>query len=127
MLSKTLQVNQSFPNSPPFQGSANLSKEWAVGQGSIVASLDEIVVGERVQGVVAGYSEVGVLPHYHDENARISYKSAHDQWEVSAFVRNIRNEVHQTVSFPNAPTQGNVLLNFNTPRWVGVEARYTWK
>lgn len=58
-------------------------------------------------------------------NAKVSYFSPNEQWEVSAFVRNATDDEYlltTTVSGINAGT----LVLFGPPRTIGVEARYTF-
>ena len=57
-------------------------------------------------------------------NARLTYYSADDTWEVSAFVNNLFEEEYRVYSFDVTNLFGFNQVAYGRPRWAGVSFRY---
>lgn len=59
-------------------------------------------------------------------NARIDWTSPDEKWKLSAFARNITNNHYDVVGFDLSQICGCNLTAQGKPRWIGVQARYSF-
>ena len=63
---------------------------------------------------------------YHLANARLSWTSADDKWEVAVFADNITDEEYVVQSFDLAGVLGWIEEYYGRPRWVGGSIAYNF-
>ena len=63
---------------------------------------------------------------YHLANARLSWTSADDKWEVAVFADNITDEEYVVQSFDLAAVLGWIEEYYGRPRWVGGSIAYNF-
>ena len=63
---------------------------------------------------------------YHLANARLSWTSADDSWEVAVFADNITDEEYVVQSFDLAGVLGWIEEYYGRPRWVGGSVSYNF-
>ena len=63
---------------------------------------------------------------YHLANARLSWASADDKWEVAVFADNITDEEYVVQSFDLAGVLGWIEEYYGRPRWVGGSLSYNF-
>ena len=63
---------------------------------------------------------------YHIANARLSWSSADDKWEVAVFAENITDEEYVVQSFDIAALLGWIEEYYGRPRWVGGSVSYNF-
>ncbi len=61
---------------------------------------------------------------YHIANARLSWSSADDKWEVAVFADNVTDEEYVVQSFDIAALLGWIEEYYGRPRWVGGSVSY---
>ena len=60
-------------------------------------------------------------------NARVSWSSADERWNVSFFVKNLADNRYVTINFDNAEFCGCSQSIYGNPRWFGGNVRYNWR
>ena len=63
---------------------------------------------------------------YHVANARLSWASPDDKWEVAVFANNITDENYIVQSFDLAGFFGWTEEYYDRPRWVGGSVNYNF-
>jgi iron complex outermembrane receptor protein len=59
-------------------------------------------------------------------NVRLSWTSADERWQTSAFVENVGDERYVNIGFELPTLCGCNEESYGTPRWWGIQARYSW-
>ena len=63
---------------------------------------------------------------YHIANARLSWSTADDKWEVAVFADNVTDEEYVVQSFDIAALLGWIEEYYGRPRWVGGSLSYNF-
>ena len=63
---------------------------------------------------------------YHVANARLSYTTSDEKWEVAVFANNITDEEYIVQSFDLAAALGWIEEYYGRPRWVGGSVTYNF-
>ena len=63
---------------------------------------------------------------YHVANARLSWSSTDDKWEVAVFAENVTDEGYVVQSFDIAAVLGWIEEYYGRPRWVGGSVSYNF-
>ncbi|NKB38477.1 MAG: TonB-dependent receptor plug domain-containing protein [Gammaproteobacteria bacterium] len=98
--------------------------EWAAFNGSMAIQGDFHYRSEHYHSLTRApaVTEDG----YHVANARLSYTTADEKWEVAVFANNITDEEYIVQSFDLAAALGWIEEYYGRPRWVGGSVNYNF-
>ena len=116
----TRDVKMAFAPSLDMNGLARY--HWPFMNGELAAQVDFTYAGERFNN---NFNDpASELDDYFVTNARLSYLSSSEQWELSAFVQNLTDETNlvKTFVFPFLYRQAV----YDPPRIYGVSLRIIW-
>lgn len=98
--------------------------EWAMFGGSMAAQMDFSYVDER------NYNGIDhpalIADSYVLANARLSYTTADERWNVALWVNNLGDELYFPIKFDLTTFQGSLATVPASPRWIGGTVRFTW-
>lgn len=114
-------TKQELPNSPEFSVVGQLSKEWALQQGSVFLTGTGRWIDERKLNLI---DHPGTRADaYSVFDAIAGYRSADAKWEVSAYCQNLTDEEYRIVATPFVSTNGAIIQIFGPPRTYGAIVR----
>ena len=115
--------DQKAPLAPDFSANAVVRKEWGLGNGGAFAAQASLnYVGKQYFNVVN--EEVTEGGKYTLIDAKLTYMSPDDDWEVSVFVNNLTDERSLTYSYDITGFGYYTIQVFGPPRWFGASLRY---
>jgi iron complex outermembrane receptor protein len=113
--------SEELPNSPGATVIGELSKEWALDAGSIELTANGRWVDDRKLNLID--HPATRADSYAVFDARASYRSAGDRWELALYCRNLADEEYRTVGTPFVSTNGAVIEIYGPPRTYGALLR----
>lgn len=111
---------------PQLQANAIVRYTWPdlIADGGLTLQVDGNYVDERFHNIR------NFDAHRYDDytlaNARLSWLSGEENWEVSLFANNIGDEDYKTAAFDLSTFSGSSEEAYGKPRWYGVTVRYSW-
>lgn len=118
-------VTNEAPKSPDLTLNGLLRKEWPAFGGTMAAQMDFNYSSKSYASVAN--SEATHLPSYIVGNAKLTYLSPDERWDMSLFVKNIADEDVQTFAFDLAIAAFGINIeSYAPPRMVGMQGRYNW-
>jgi iron complex outermembrane receptor protein len=116
--------DQHMPQSPKWSLNGLLRYSWDLPVGKLAAQADARYVDKRYFNTV---NHPGLVDDgYTILNARLSYTSRDERWDVSLYERNVTNEVYYPMGFDLSGTNGTIVRAVSPPRWFGASASYRW-
>ena len=115
--------NQELPNAPSFTFNGLGRYTWPVFGGNIAIQGDFNYVDNYCFTVVCHPTEEE--SDYIIGNARISYITSDESWEITAFVNNL-SDTEYRVFGGDASFVGSVSSSPGIPRWFGGKVAYRW-
>jgi iron complex outermembrane recepter protein len=118
-------IDQEAPLAPPVSVNALVRKAWDMNSGaSIAAQLSGNYSDKQYFNIVNGEATEG--GNYSLFDAKLSYFSRDDVWEVSLFVNNFTDEDALTYCY-DITNYGNYTIQvFGPPRWAGAKFKYNF-
>ncbi|HEY8509964.1 MAG TPA: TonB-dependent receptor [Steroidobacteraceae bacterium] len=113
-----------MPLAPEWKISALGRYVWTLASGSRIALQGDLTYTSP-QFFDAFNSPSHREPGYTVANARVSWYSADDRWEISAFVDNLTDKAYRTTAFDLA-FLGFATDVYGKPRWAGATVGYKW-
>ncbi len=118
-------IDQEAPLAPPVTVNALVRKAWVMNSGaSIAAQLSGNYSDKQYFNVVN--AEVTKGGDYSLFDAKLSYFSRDDVWEVSVFVNNFTDEEALTYSYDITGFGNYTIQVFGPPRWAGAKFKYNF-
>jgi iron complex outermembrane receptor protein len=117
-------ADRSMPQAPSVSVNGMARREWPFVGGRLALQGDFNYVATR-------YFRSINHPVYHASeyvvgNARLSWATGDDHWEVTLFVQNVAGAEYPVHAFEDVALNGVVNYTYAKPRWVGGSIRYTW-
>ncbi|PLW82421.1 TonB-dependent receptor [Kineobactrum sediminis] len=116
-------VETEFPNAPALSLNALIRYEWDVMGGRMAAQVDGVWNDD--QYIEATNSQISFEDEYMVWNARLSYTSANDNWEVAGWVKNAGDEVYRLYNL-DLGLLGISEEVYAPPRWYGATVTYSF-
>ncbi len=118
-----ISVDREAPQSPEFTLSGAIVQDFQLGDGMVSLQLS----GYYNSGYFSQLtnSPITDIPDYVIMNGRLTYTSANEKYQISAFARNLLDKEYITYAFDIA-SNGFQEQNLGVARWAGVEARYNF-
>lgn len=118
-------IDQQAPLAPPVSVNALVRKAWVMSSGaSIAAQLSGNYSDTQYFNIVNSEATEG--GDYSLFDAKLSYVSRDDVWEVSVFVNNFTDEEPLTYCY-DITNYGNYTIQvFGPPRWAGAKFKYNF-
>lgn len=118
-----LPVTREAPQSPEFTVSGAIIQNFPIRAGMIAVQLS----GYYNDGYYSQLTNAPntKIPSYTLVNGRVSFTSASEAYEIAVFAKNLADEEYYTYAFDIA-ANGFTEQTLGMPRWVGVEARYSF-
>lgn len=109
---------------PSVQMAGLIRYEWPspFGSGALAAQIDAHYVGDFYHNI--RNFQAHKLPDYTVGNARVTWISPENSWNVSIFVNNFSDKHYRPMSFDLSTLCGCTQETYGKPRWVGVSTRY---
>lgn len=108
---------------PPFSMNGVVRKEWGMFDGTMAAQFDFNYVDQYYASV---FNQAATeVPDYIVTNARFSYNSGNDKWNIALFAQNLADSQNQSYAFDFASFGINLKM-YNPPRTIGIQYRYNW-
>ena len=107
---------------PPFQASGLLRYGWPVFGGELAVQVDFSYSDSSFLNLRNYDSHK--LDSYILTNARLSYATEDESWEIATFVNNLTDEENEVMGFDISLFCGCSELSVGTPRWWGMQVRY---
>jgi iron complex outermembrane receptor protein len=118
-------TDQEAPLAPPVTVNGLVRKQWDFGTGaSIAAQLAANYADKQYFNVVN--AEVTEGGDYTLVDAKVTYFSADDAWELSVFVNNLTDEEPLTYSYDITGFGNYTIQVYGPPRWAGVKFKYNF-
>ncbi len=117
----------SLARTPEWKFSVGAQYEWSLGNvGSLLARIDYSWVDE--QWFRPQNRDIDRASPYHKTNARLSWASVDESWQVSAFVDNIENDdIANNQSQSSGFLGHEYVATYQPPRTYGVKFEYTFQ
>ena len=116
-------VEAEFPNAPRLSFNALARYEWDVLGGTMAAQVDGVWNDD--QFIEATNSDISAEDSYLVWNARLSWASANDTWEVAGWVKNAGDEEYRLYNL-DLGLLGISEEVFAPPRWYGATLTYSF-
>jgi iron complex outermembrane receptor protein len=114
-------VETEFPNAPGLSINALARYEWDMFGGAMAAQVDGVWNDE--QYIEATNSQISEEDAYLVWNARLSYTSGNDAWELAGWVKNAGDEVYRLYNL-DLGLLGISEEVYAPPRWYGATVTY---
>ena len=116
-------VNNDLPVAPPVSFNGLARYTWPAFGGNLAIQGDFNYVDDYCFAVVCNPTEFS--DSYIVGNARISYTTQDEKWQLSAFVRNLGNEEYKIFGADSSFVGFSTSI-FGNPRWFGGTISYHW-
>lgn len=117
--------DQEIMMAPGLAANALVRKEWMLKNGSgVTVQVDGNYVSRQYFNNINHETMHGDA--YVLANARITYVSADESYEVSAYINNITNKRYKKFGFDISAFDNFSILTYGKPRWAGVNFKYRW-
>jgi iron complex outermembrane recepter protein len=118
-----ISVDREAPQSPEFTLSGAFIQDFHIADGTVSLQLSAYYNSGYFSQLTN--SPITDIPDYVILNGRLTYTSANEKYQVSAFARNLLDKEYITYAFDIA-SNGFQEQNLGVSRWAGVEARYNF-
>lgn len=108
-----------------FSGIGRYTWLQALAGGDIAAQLDVSFTDDRFHNI--RNFDAQRMEDYWLANARVSWASGDERWEVTAFVNNVFDERYVITGFDLATLCGCAEEAWGKPRWYGASVQYNWR
>jgi iron complex outermembrane receptor protein len=109
---------------PDLTANLLIRKEWAVEGARVAVQASTSYVGKEYFNLIN--SEATQAGKYALTDIKVSYFSADDAWEVSAFVNNVFDKEAVTFGYDISDFGNYSIYVINPPRLAGVHFKYSW-
>jgi iron complex outermembrane receptor protein len=116
--------NQKALLAPELTANLLIRKEWAFGGARVAIQASTSYVGKEYFNLIN--SQATEAGKYALTNFKLSYYSADDTWEASAFVNNVFDKEAVTFGYDISDFGNYSIYVVNPPRWAGVHFKYYW-
>lgn len=118
--------DQNMITAPDITANLLVKKTWYSDSGDFSIQLDGQYLGEQQYNTTNSVLTLGDA--YSLWNTRATYTSSHgdNEWEISAYIKNLADEEYQTYAFDLAAFFGYTLQVYGPPRTAGVQFQYRW-
>jgi iron complex outermembrane receptor protein len=111
-----------LPNTPSFAFNYLVRYNFDVAAGNLALQVDGYYNGDQYLEVTNGGA--ARQDAYNVVNARATWTSDDDRWEVTGYVRNLNDEVYKQYALDLGILGGTVY--YAPPRWSGLNIAYNW-
>jgi iron complex outermembrane receptor protein len=116
--------DQNASLAPEITANLLIRKEWEVNGARVAAQASTNYIGKQYFNLIN--SEATEAGNYALTNAKLSYFSADDSWEVSAYVNNVFDKEAVTYGYDISDFGNYSIYVINPPRTAGVNFKYNW-
>jgi iron complex outermembrane receptor protein len=116
--------DQAMPQSPEWTYNGLARYEWPALGGHLAIQGDVNFVDERAFNTVNHPALIG--DSYTIANARITYTSSDDRWNMAIWIKNLTEEEYTSFAFDFSGSDGTTPGYINSPRWAGITASFNF-
>lgn len=114
------------PYTPQLQLAGMVRYEWHLQAGGTMAAQVDVNYSDSFYSNITNFDSTE-LDSYTVGNARLTYTSQEERWQVDLFAKNVADERYEQIGFDFSASFGSSIRSFGMPRWYGVSLKYNWR